>query len=347
MPKTNRRKGKKRRTRILMLVHADLVPPDDLDSLDEKLRHEMQSELDVGAALTSLGYEVQYLGLDEEFWPLRKRVETFRPHLVFNLLEEFRGKATYDFNVVAYLELLRVPYTGCNARGLILGRDKALSKKIVTYHDVSAPSFEVFRRGRKVRLSRPFDGPMIVKSLIEDSSMGMSEASLVHSEEKLVERIAFMHDSIHTHAIAEQYVEGREIYVTVLGHNRIKTLPPWELVLDRLRPGAPRIATHRVKWDKSFQSKYNVVIEEAVELSSGQLKKLDQVSRRVYKALNMSGYARIDYRLREDGRLFFLEANPNPDISRESEASGAAESEGLSYEELINRIVHLGLNARN
>ena len=342
-----KRKRTKPKTRILVLVHTDFVPPADFQVEDEKLRREMQTEIDVGKALTSLGYETAYIGLDEEFLPLRKKVKSFRPHLVFNLLEEFRGKATYDFNVVAYLELLRVPYTGCNARGLILGRDKALSKKIVTYHDVKAPAFEVFRRGRKIKLRRPFNGPMIVKSLIEDSSMGMSEASLVHSEEKLIERIAFMHDSVHTHAIAEEYVEGREIYVTVLGHNRLKTLPPWELVLDQLRPGAPRIATHRVKWDKEYQQKYNVVIEEADDLPPSMLKKLDQVSRRVYKALNMSGYARMDYRLRADGQLFFLEANPNPDISRESEAAGAAESAGMSYEALINRIVHLGRNSRS
>lgn len=341
-----KRKRAKPKTRILVLVHTDFVPPADFRVEDEKLRQEMRTELDVGQALTSLGYETEYIGLDEEFLPLRKKVESFRPHLVFNLLEEFRGKATYDFNVVAYLELLRVPYTGCNARGLILGRDKALSKKIVSYHDVRAPAFEVFRRGRKVKLKKPFKGPMIVKSLIEDSSMGMSEASLVNSEEKLIERIAFMHDSVHTHAIAEEYVEGREIYVTVLGHNRLKTLPPWELVLDQLRPGAPRIATQRVKWDKEFQEKYNVVIEEADDLSPSMLKKLDQVSRRVYKALNMSGYARMDYRLRDDGQLFFLEANPNPDICRESEAAGAAESAGMSYETLINRIVHLGRSSR-
>jgi D-alanine-D-alanine ligase len=343
---SRKRKRKKTKSRILVLVHADFVPPDDLHVEDEKLRREMRTEIDVGRALRALGYETEYIGLDEEFLPLRKKVKTFKPHLVFNLLEEFRGKATYDFNVVAYLELLRVPYTGCNARGLILGRDKALSKKIVSYHDVRAPAFEVFRRGRRVTLKKPMAGPMVVKSLIEDASMGMSEASLVHSEEKLVERIAFMHDKIQTHAIAEEYVEGREIYVTVLGHNQLKTLPPWELVLDQLRPGAPRIATHRVKWDTKFQQKYNVVIQEVTDLSPSTRKKLDQVSRRVYKALNMSGYARMDYRLRDDGQLFFLEANPNPDICAESEAAGAAESAGMSYLDLINRIVQLGRSSR-
>ena len=342
-----KRSRTKAKTRILVLVHADFVPPPDFHVEDEKLRREMRTELDVGRALSELGYEIEYIGLDEEFLPLRKKVETFRPHLVFNLLEEFRGKATYDFNVVAYLELLQVPYTGCNARGLILGRDKALSKKIVTYHDVRAPAFEVFRRGRKVKLQKPFTGPMVVKSLNEDASMGMSEASLVNSEEKLIERIKFMHDSVHTHAIAEEYVEGREVYVTVLGNNRLKTLPPWELVLNQLRAGAPRIATHRVKWDQEFQKKYNVVIQEVDDLPPSMLKKLDQVSRRIYKALNMSGYARMDYRLRDDGQLFFLEANPNPDICRESEAAGAAESADMSYEDLLSRIVHLGRASRD
>jgi D-alanine-D-alanine ligase len=156
-----------------------------------------------------------------------------------------------------------------------------------------------------------------------------------------------MHDSVHTHAIAEEYVEGRELYVTVLGHNRLKTLPPWELVLDQLRPGAPRIATHRVKWDTKFQEKYNVMIEEAGDLSPAIRKKLDQVSRRVYKALNMSGYARMDYRLRGDGQLYFLEANPNPDVCADSETAGAAESAGMEYQELIDRIVQLARSSRS
>ena len=324
-----------------MLCHGDLVPPADKASVSEEEWDATQTERDVVEGLSKLGHSVRVVGLLDELAPLRKEIKEFKPHVVFNLLEEFGGQSLYDFNVVAYLQLIRMPYTGCNPRGLILARDKAMSKQILGYHRVHVPRFAVMRKKRKVKLPSRMEYPVIVKSLTEDASLGISEASVVRSEEKLAERVAFIHRSLDTHAIVEEYIDGRELYVTVLGNRTRKVLPPWEIKLDKLRADAPRIATRRVKWDKAYQEKKDISFEEA-QLPEALMRDVERTSKRIFRSLKLSGYARIDFRLREDGRLYFLEANPNPDIARDSEVSYAAESEGWTYEELLQRVISLG-----
>jgi D-alanine-D-alanine ligase len=343
---TTKRAGKKqkRRLRVLVLLHADFVPPEDASALSAAERQSMQTELDVVGAIEKLGHEPIVVGLHDDLAPVRQAIVQHKPHVAFNLLEEFRGEAALDYNLVAYLEALGLPYTGCNPRGLIIARDKALSKKVVSYHRSPAPRFVVFRKGRKVKLPNKLSYPLIVKSLTEDASTGISEASLVRSDDKLIERVEFIHRSIQTHAIVEQYIEGREVYVTVLGHTRLRTLPPWELSFDELRTNAPRIATSRAKWDRSYQERRGLELRKA-ELSDAELRTLTHASKRIFRALRLSGYARIDYRLRNDGKAFFLEANPNPDVQRESEAAGAAASAGMKYHEFIGHLLELGLRS--
>ena len=327
-----------------MMVHVDLVPPEDVGELDQAAYLEMRTEIDVRGALRERGHEVQVIGVGDDLSPLRRHLEQFKPHVVMNLLEEFGSDTMLDHNVISYLELLRVPYTGCNPRGLILARDKALSKKVVTYHRIAAPRFAVFRKRRKIRRPAKLEFPLIVKSLTEDASLGISQASIVHSDEKLIERVEFMHRSIGSHAIVEQFIEGRELYVTVLGHERLRVFPPWELVFEAPRPDAPLIATRSAKWDEDFIERRGVVVKPA-ELDEDLAGRLVRTTKRVYRALNLSGYARIDYRVRPDGKIFFLEANPNPDICRNSEAAGGAESAGLDYPAFVEQLVRLGLRA--
>jgi len=218
-----------RHLRVLALMHPDFVPPDSTDGYTPKQINEWKTEYDVVSTLRAAGHEVRPLGVQEEIRPVREAIEEFKPHVVFNLLEEFHGEAVYDHSVVSYLELLRVPYTGCNPRGLVLARGKDLSKKLVHYHRVPTPAFAVFPMGRKVKRPPRLQLPLIVKSLIEDASMGIAQASVVESDEALAERVTFIHERIGTAAIAEQYIEGREIYVGVLGNDRRRVLPIWEL----------------------------------------------------------------------------------------------------------------------
>jgi D-alanine-D-alanine ligase len=301
----------------------------------------MKTEIDVTEALRLLGHEVHELGVHDELRPLRAALEEFQPEVVFNLLEEFQNEVVYDQHVVAFLELMRVPYTGCNPRGLTLARDKALSKLVAAHHRVRAPHFEVFRPGRKVARPTRLDFPLIVKSLVAESSVGISKASLVRDDAALAARVRFVHEWIHTDAIAEEFVPGRELYVGVIGNARLAVLPPRELVMERA-PGEALIATERVKHSLHYQRARGVRLVPA-ELAPELARRLAQASRRVYHALHLDGYARLDWRLRDDGELYFLEANPNPEVARFEEFALAAEAAGLAYEALIQRILALGL----
>ena len=208
-----------KRLRILVLMHEDLVPPDPLNG-QEVAGAEWKTEYDVVTTLRKLGHDVKPLGVKSDLGVLRSAVEDWKPHIAFNLLEEFDGVAVYDQNVVSYLELLHMPYTGCNPRGLMLARDKALSKKLFSFHRIPFPDFMVVPQGRTVKRPKGLSFPLIVKSVTEEASHGISQASIVQDDDKLKERVAFIHASVGTGALIEQYIEGRELYVGVLGDRK-------------------------------------------------------------------------------------------------------------------------------
>jgi D-alanine-D-alanine ligase len=333
------RAGKKR---VLVIMHESLVPPESLEDYTVEEVQEFRTEDDVIEGLKELGHEVRPLGLSDELGPLWRAIEEFRPHVVFNLLEEFRGHTAFDYHVVGYLELNGVAYTGCNPRGLLLARDKALSKKILAYHRIRTPRFATFLRGRKVQRPRELDFPLIVKSLVEESSFGIAQASVVESDEALVERVQFIHERIRTDAIAEQFISGRELYSGVIGNFRLTVLPTWELYLEGMPDEAHRIATRKVKWDLAYQKKHGID-HGAAKLDDVLERRIAETARRVCRRLHIDGYARVDFRLGDDGELYFLEANPNPDIADGEEFSSAAAASGLAYRELLQRLVNLGI----
>ena len=324
-----------------MLVHEDFVAPETLDGLSDHEVARVKTEYDVIEALMAMGHEVQQLGISEVLRPIRVAVAEFDPQIVFNLVEEFQGEAIYDQNVVAYLELLGLPYTGCSPRGLVLTRDKALSKKLMAYHRIPAPRFFTVRRRRAVRRPKRMEFPLIVKSQMEEGSMGISKASLVQDDAHLAERVAFVHEHVGTDAIVEEFIDGREIYVGALGNERIQVLPPLELVM-KTEPDEPLIATAKVKHDPAYQERRGVDVVKP-KLSEALEGRLVQLTKRVYRNLDLEGYARIDYRINAAGEVFCLEANPNPEIARYEEMAKSAEMAGLSYEALLQRILNLGL----
>jgi len=335
-----------KKLRILLLVHEDLVPPESIEGLSEQEIAPWKTEYDVWAGLCNLGHEVLTLGVSSDLGILRDTIERFRPHITFNLLEEFHGVAIYDYHVVSFLELMKWPYTGCNPRGLLLSHDKALAKKILTYHRIHVPEFAVFPIGQKVRRPPRLGFPLLVKSLIEEGSVGIAQASIVHDDERLVERVRFVHRTLGTDAIAERYIEGREFYVGVLGNVRLQTLPIWELVFDNLPEDAPAIATSKVKWDAKYQKKVGVRTEAARDLPENLTRAIRRIAKRVYRALNLSGYARLDLRLEGDNQVFLIEANPNPQLSYGEDFAESAHTVGIDYESLLARIISLGLRYR-
>ena len=265
---------------------------------------------------------------------------------MFNLLEDFDEVPIYDQNVVSYLEILRTPYTGCNPRGLMLARDKSLSKKLFSYHRIPFPEFTVFPMGRQVKRPEGLAFPLIVKSVTEEASLGISQASIVNDDEKLRERVAFIHGSVGTGALVEQYIEGRELYVGVMGNAHTHVLPIWELVMDRMPEEAWRIATERVKWSRKYQQKYGIRSCQARNLPDGLEEKIQHLARRVYRALGLSGYARIDLRLDAQGHIYVLEANPNPQISRDEDFAESAHEAGWSYGDLLQELLNLAIRWR-
>jgi D-alanine-D-alanine ligase len=319
------------------------VPPDTLEGYTDREIDEWRTEYDVVTALKSMGHEVRPLGVRDSLAELRKAVQEWEPHVVFNLLEEYDGIVTYDQHVVAYLELLRQPYTGCNPRGMLLSRDKVLSKQILAYHRIATPQFAVFPRGRKVRVTRKLRFPLFVKSATEDASLGIAQASVVEDAQRLRERIEFIHEQTASDALVEEYIDGRELYVGVLGNDRLTVLPPWEMHFGSLTDGHVPIATRKVKWDRKYQKHHGITTGAALELPEGVAMRLERLVRRIYRALHLSGYARMDFRMRADGTLYVLEANANPNISAAEDFAQSAKSVGLGYAELHARLLSLGL----
>jgi D-alanine-D-alanine ligase len=319
------------------------VPPPEVEAGTDITSAPWRTEYDVVSTLTAMGHEVQVLPVHDDLREIRRLATEWKPHIAFNLLEGFDDIVIFDQNVVSHLELLKLSYTGCNPRGLLLARDKSLSKKLLAYHRIAVPEFEVFRIGRPIRRPKRLEFPLIVKSLTQEASIGISQASVVDSDEKLKERVAFIHDSIGTAAIAEQYIEGRELYVGILGNQALQALPVWELYFTNMPEGAKRIATDRVKWSVKYQKKYGIDSGPARELTDADAERIQHVCKRAYRALELSGYARIDLRMDDSGRCWVLEANPNPQIAKGEDFAASAEKAGLSYEAVLQRIINLGV----
>jgi D-alanine-D-alanine ligase len=329
--------------RVLVLVHETLVPPADSAGYSERQIDEWRTEYDVTTSLRAMGHEVKVLGMGDNLAELRSTITDWQPDLAFNLLEEFQGIVTYDQYVVAFLELMRLPYTGCNPRGMMISRDKALSKQVLAYHRIPTARFAVLPRDRRYREPRRLKFPLFVKSATEDASLGISQASIVHDAHKLRERVEFIHEQTSSDALVEEYIEGREIYIGVIGNERLTTFPLWELNFGTLPDVMAGIATRKVKWDRKYQLKHGIGTGPALDLPDGLALRIGQLARRIYRALCLSGYARIDLRLKSDGSVFVLEANANPNLALTEDLATSALSSGVGYDALLERIMRFGI----
>jgi D-alanine-D-alanine ligase len=335
-----------KKQRVLTLVHKHLVPPADTAGVDV-VTAPWKMEFDVIETLREIGHEVLPLGVHDDLGVIRAAIDEWKPTIVFNLLESFDDVTTFDMNVVSYLELLRVRYTGCNPRGLLLARDKALSKQLLAFHRVPVPDFTVFRPGRGVALRRKLQFPVIVKSLTYEASVGISQASVVSDEEHLRRRVEFIHTSIGTDAIVERYIEGRELYVGLVGNERVRVFPVWEMHFQKMiESGNWPIATERVKWSTKYQERHGIKTDQAQQLPEGAAEQIQRIAKRVYRTLGLTGYARVDLRMDQAGRIYVIEANPNPQLAYGEDFAESAEHAGLTYEALLDRIMGLGLSWR-
>ena len=333
----------RRKLRVVLLADEDLLPRGDLEDFSEKERELRKTEFDVRDAIEGLGHEIYSIGVSDDLSTIRGAIDAHKPHVAFNLIEEFGGIAHFDAHVVSYLELRKQPYTGCNPRGLMLARDKALTKKILTYHGFKVPGFAIFPQRRRSGLVNGLRFPLFVKSLTDEGSVGISSGSIVHDETKLKERVAFIHRTTQSTALAEEFIDGREIYVGVMGNDRLTVLPPWELAMTKKDDSKPLIASNRAKWDPEYQRQVGLKTGPA-QLSRRSRRNLVKASREIYRLLGMSGYARLDYRLTDDEEGYLLEANPNPQIAKDEDFAQSAKHIGVDYPDLIEQLMRFGMS---
>ncbi len=329
--------------RVLVLVHETLVPPENTQGYTPQQIDEWRTEYDVRTSLQAMGHDVRMLGLGDNLAELRATILDWKPDVAFNLLEEFQGIVTYDEYVVAFLELMRLPYTGCNPRGMMISRDKVLSKQILAYHRIATARYALLPRKRRYHEPRRLKFPLFVKSATEDASLGIAQASIVHDGQRLRERVEFIHEQTNSDALVEEYVEGRELYIGVMGNQRLTTFPVWELYFGTLTEEAS-IATRKVKWDRKYQQKHGIDTGPARDLPAGLSLRIATLARRIYRALSLSGYARIDLRMKPDGSLYVLEANANPNLAQIEDFATSARSAGVGYDDVLHRIIQCGQN---
>jgi len=298
-----------------------------------------QTEADVLACLQRLGHEVETLAVFSDVASIIDRLKTFAPDVVFNLTESFHSNRAHEPNIPALLELMKMRYTGARPDGLMLCKDKALAKKVLAYHRVRVPHFVISTESRPLKRLRRFVFPAFIKPVSEESSDGISRASFARSEEEALERARFIQEKFHCDALIEEYIEGRELYLSVMGNRKLTVFPPREIFFDQVPADEPKFATYQAKWNDAYRKKWGIQNGPARELPAGVEEKLARLARKVYRALKIQGFGRIDVRLTGAGEIVTIEANPNPSLAREDDFAQAAGAAGVDYDTLIQKIL--------
>ncbi|HXM39521.1 MAG TPA: hypothetical protein VN908_12780 [Gemmatimonadales bacterium] len=298
-----------------------------------------EAEYDVARALLANDHDVRMIGIGDEIGPLLERLAAFQPKLVFNGCEAFRGHAHHEYAVAAVLDLYGYRYTGSSPTALLVARNKSLTKKILAYHDIRVPAFAEFHEGDDLVRPSELRFPLIVKPLLEDASVGIAQASVVEDDASLAQRVEFIHQKHHQAAIVEELVEGREVYVGLIGNDDVQVLPLTEMTFGEPETSEHRIATYKAKWDEEYRKRNKIKNVFAKGLSEELTARIGEICSTAFHALWLQDYGRIDVRLTHDDQVYVLEVNPNPFIAYEHELASAAEKAGLKYNALIQRIV--------
>jgi D-alanine-D-alanine ligase len=333
----------KRKLKVLVLFDGIRPTKIDEDLSKEMKTEDWKTEANVMAALGALSYTAEHLAIFDDLDLLRQKLENFAPDVLFNLVEQFKNNPGFDQNIVSLLEMQGVPFTGCGATGLVLCKHKGISKKILDYHHIHVPNFVIIPRGQRIAwLKRP-KFPILVKPLKEEASYGISQASFVETDEQFRERVAFIHEKHDSDVIAEEYIAGRELYVSLMGNLRLTVFPIREFVFGEVPPNEPRIATYKAKWDDEYRKRWGLTNQFAEGLDPALVAHIEETCKRIYRLLTIEGYARIDLRLTAANEVYFIEANPNPHLAADEDFALSADKAGLPYPKLIDRIIRLGM----
>lgn len=321
--------------KVVLMHSADALEP-PVDPVLEQLR----------TALETCGHAVQSIPVENAVAPLVSELTAAAPDIVFNLAESFGGKSALESNIAALLNLLGLRYTGSSPAGLLLAGDKSLTKQVLMFHGIRTPEFATVFRGA-VDWAGDIEFPLIVKPPQEDASLGITTNSVVHDLRELFTRIDELQSEFQQPVLVEQFVEGREFYVGVLGNVNARALPVIELDFSGFPAGVPRIASWAAKWgDDGAGSGEQYAGTRSVfptDIAPELVERMQQVAVDAFHALRLRDYARIDLRVTDSGEIFVIEVNPNCYLEQESEFARAAAADGLAYDALIARILELAL----
>jgi D-alanine-D-alanine ligase len=331
--------------KVLVLYDRVLVDDDEAAAADNapvvRTLDKKEVEEEVAEALARLGHEPVLHELDGSPKSLLALARS-DCDLVFNLTESFGDDDTADFKIAACLDLIGKNFTGSGARGLMLAQDKAIAKKIFAFHGIHTPVFAKSFRGR-LDFSHDLEFPVIVKPAREDGSIGIEFSAVVTSIRELMQRMDWLHQHFDSPVLIEEYIDGREMYVGVLGNDNPEALPVIELDLSKLPDGTPRIAAAEVKWGKGTAAYRDTKSILPTDLPEETVASLQQIAVAAYQALELRDYGRVDMRLQPDGSVYVIEVNPNPWLSSRAELAMAARKAGRSYTQLIEEIVELAV----
>lgn len=291
-------------------------------------------------ALTHLGHQATPLSFDEDVVRAATDLRDSAPDLVFNLTESFAGKSALESGIASLLNLLHLRYTGSNHAGLLLAGDKVLAKRILAFHEIRTPEFATLHRGA-IESADTLSFPLIVKPPQEDASIGITAASVVRDLNELFQRMDEIHREYNGPVLVERFIEGREFHVGILGNDRAEALPPAEVDMSAFRPDVPQVASWSAKWDEDHPEYAGTTTTFPTDLDPPVDELLRSTALAAFRALRLRDYARVDLRLDGDGVPHVLEVNPNCYLARGEVYAEAAARSGLSYDELIGRIVEL------
>jgi D-alanine-D-alanine ligase len=317
-----------------------------LDSPDENSKDYDPVVPQVARTLRRLGHRVSILGVHGDVKRIVSGLSRRKPDLVFNMMEMFADNIFGDIPITGLLDLLGVRYTGSGPGELYLSQDKALSKKLLSYEDILYPRFAVFNKDSEIETGGNLRMPLFVKPLRSDASLGVSGKSLVHDTLQLMKQVASIRTELNDSAIAEEFIEGREFLVGVLGNSPPRALPPIEVDFGGLPEGVPKVLDSKAKWEErsvEYKGTKTVVATLPDELRA----RLQKVAVDAYRAVRVRDYGRVDLRLTDTGEIYVLEANASCYLERGSEFAMAAVAGGLDYPRLIERIVNLAMERYN
>ena len=334
---------KKKKLKVLALFDAISPTTIDQDLGAELKTDDWKTEANVLDALRELDFPTEYLAIFDNLDLLEQKLQQFAPDVIFNLADQFKNNRAFDQNIVSYLAMRGVAFTGCGPSGLMLCKHKAISKKILGYHRVHTPEFVTIARGKRIVRPKRLKFPILIKPLKEEASLGISQASFVETDEQFKERVQFIHEKYDNDVIAEEYIEGRELYVSVMGNHRLDVFPIRELVFKEVPPDEPKIATYKAKWDEEYRKRWGLENRHADGLDPAVVASIQKTCKRIYHLLTIDGYARLDLRLTKDNKVYFIEANPNPTLAADEDFAQSALKAGLTYPQLVQRIIVVGL----